>query len=299
MPEKGTAGTSKLVLGFDGGCATCGDLAAKISEGVGDKLEVRSLRHPQVEHWRDRALGKDAPWAPALFEVVSDDEVKAWMGVGLAVKLARVLGPLSTWRVMQALGETGKPGATSPGGSTRAAEIAAAGVSRGQFLKGMGGSALALGVLAGVGAPAQAAPEEEVDFDELTEAFAAIEEIPDSVIRRGDRAVRQWLRRRLGLDEPSPKGFWGCVRAIGFALVSNAIPVSKILKIRAAIRAVGGVGNFVRILRLAYATGRKKGYSRWGAIRYAAKRAADASGRNIVDALIGLFALDGVRRNCF
>ncbi len=299
MPEQETTGIRRLVLGFDGGCATCGDLAAKISERVGDKLEVHSLHHPQVEHWRERSLGRDAPWAPALFEVASDDEVKVWTGAGLAVKLARSLGPLSTWRVMQALGEAGKPGAASSGGPTRTARIAAAGVSRGQFLKGMGGSALALGVLAGVGSPAQAAPAEEVDFDELTEVFAAIEGIPDSVIKRGDRAVRQWLRRRLGLDEPSPKGFWGCVRAIGFALVSNAIPVAKILKIRAAIRAVGGVGNFVRILRLAYATGRKKGYSRWGAVRYAAKRAAAASGRDIVDALLGLFALDGVRRNCF
>ena len=72
MPEKETTGTKRLVLGFDGGCATCSDLAAKISERVGDKLEVRSLHHPQVGHWRERSLGKDAPWTPTLFEVTSD-----------------------------------------------------------------------------------------------------------------------------------------------------------------------------------------------------------------------------------
>ena len=39
-------GGRKLVLGFDAGCATCSDLAKRIEEAVGDKLEIRSLRDP-------------------------------------------------------------------------------------------------------------------------------------------------------------------------------------------------------------------------------------------------------------
>lgn len=40
----------KLVLGFNAGCMTCSGLSKKIEEAVGDRLEVRSLHEPQVEH---------------------------------------------------------------------------------------------------------------------------------------------------------------------------------------------------------------------------------------------------------
>lgn len=62
-------GGRRLVLGFDAGCTTCSDLAKKIEERVGDKLEVRSLYDPQVEHWRRQVLGEDVPWTPTLIEV--------------------------------------------------------------------------------------------------------------------------------------------------------------------------------------------------------------------------------------
>jgi len=39
---------------------TCSGLARSIEEAVGAKLELRSLTDPQVEHWREQALGKDA-----------------------------------------------------------------------------------------------------------------------------------------------------------------------------------------------------------------------------------------------
>ncbi|CAA9405816.1 MAG: hypothetical protein AVDCRST_MAG22-1553 [uncultured Rubrobacteraceae bacterium] len=51
----------RLVLGFDAGCMTCSGLARRIEATVGDRLEVRSLTDPQVEHWREQALGEDAP----------------------------------------------------------------------------------------------------------------------------------------------------------------------------------------------------------------------------------------------
>jgi predicted DCC family thiol-disulfide oxidoreductase YuxK len=139
--DRRPSGSSRLVLGFDAGCATCSDLARRIEERVGDKLEVRSLRHPQVEHWREKVLGKDAPWAPTLFEVGGAREVRAWTGPRIAVRLARALGPVATWRVMQALGEVGTPKAATL--RPPVANTGAAGMSRGQFLKGMGGAVLA------------------------------------------------------------------------------------------------------------------------------------------------------------
>lgn len=140
----------RLVLGFDGGCMVCSGLAERIKEQVGDKLELLSLHDPQVEQWRKNALGSEAPWAPTLIEV-KGLKVNAWTGWKLGAKLSGFLGPLATWRIMQALGEmSAAPSIENsaivnklPG---KAAE-AVVGMSRGQFLKGVGGAAVAMSVL--------------------------------------------------------------------------------------------------------------------------------------------------------
>jgi len=36
----------RLVLGVDAGCLTCSQLARRIGEQVGDRLEIRGLRDP-------------------------------------------------------------------------------------------------------------------------------------------------------------------------------------------------------------------------------------------------------------
>lgn len=145
MEEKNDQlGGRRLVLGFDAGCMTCSELAKRIEEVVGDKLELRSLNDPHVEHWRERALSKDAPWAPTLIEV-RGAKVRAWTGVRMGVALGRRLGPRNTWRVMQALGQAD----TAPGNEVSSAPGTFAGLTRGQFLKSVGGSAVAFAALTG------------------------------------------------------------------------------------------------------------------------------------------------------
>ena len=139
-------GGRRLVLGFDAGCMTCSGLAKRIEEAVGDRLEIRGLNDPQVEHWREQALGKDAPWAPTLVEV-NGAKVRAWTGVWMGVALGRRLGPRNTWRVMQALGQTD----AVPRNEASSAPKAFAGLTRGQFLKSVGGSAVAFAALTGSG----------------------------------------------------------------------------------------------------------------------------------------------------
>jgi len=65
MPEITSKQTSgkRLVLGFDGGCSACGELARRIEERLSGRLEVLSLHDPRVEEWRKRALGEGAPWS--------------------------------------------------------------------------------------------------------------------------------------------------------------------------------------------------------------------------------------------
>jgi hypothetical protein len=138
----GSSNRRRLVLGFDAGCMACGDLARRIEERVGDKIEVRSLRDPLVEHWRKQVLGEDAPWVPILIEV-EGGKVRAWTGLQMGVALSRKLGLLETWQVMQVLGEYN---AAHRVAESRTAQ-AAAGMSRRQFLKGLAGGLVAISIL--------------------------------------------------------------------------------------------------------------------------------------------------------
>ena len=140
-------GGRRLVLGFDAGCMTCSELAKRIEEAVGDKLQVRNLHDPYMEHWREQALGDDAPWTPTLVEVGSDT-VRAWTGRRMGLVLASKLGLLATWHIMQVLGETRlRPTGTESTGTAN-------GLSRGQFLKGISGTVLTFGLFSGSALPA-------------------------------------------------------------------------------------------------------------------------------------------------
>jgi hypothetical protein len=47
----------RLILGFDAGCMACSELAERVEEYAGDKLEVMSLHAPRMQRWRKDALG--------------------------------------------------------------------------------------------------------------------------------------------------------------------------------------------------------------------------------------------------
>ncbi|MFD5080000.1 bacteriocin fulvocin C-related protein [Streptomyces sp. NPDC058371] len=49
-----------------------------------------------------RALGEGAEWAPTLL-AVNGDQVRAWTGTALSLRLARLLGPADSLRVVRAL----------------------------------------------------------------------------------------------------------------------------------------------------------------------------------------------------
>ncbi len=142
----------RLVLGFDAGCTTCSGLAKGIEDAVGDSLEIRNLNDPMMVHWRGQALGGDAPWAPTLVEI-SGGVIRAWTGVRMGAHLARRLGPAATWRVAKILGEAKGDGA--------AEHSPYPGLSRTQFLKGLGGAIVGVSMLSGTRSLAAPAAAEE------------------------------------------------------------------------------------------------------------------------------------------
>lgn len=161
--RNGSTSGGRLVLGYDAGCSACTDLADRVARRVGDKLDVRNLRDPELQGWREQALGEDAKWAPTLFRV-DEGSVEAWTGWRMGWALSRAIGPAATWQVMQALGEVGAAPKIEESKvidklPEKAAE-AVVGMSRGRFLKGVGGAALAASMLTGAGplvSPAAAA----------------------------------------------------------------------------------------------------------------------------------------------
>lgn len=148
-------GGRRLVLGFDAGCMTCRGLARSIEEAVGDRLEVRSLSEPPMEHWRREVFGENAPWAPTLVEV-NGSNVQAWTGWRMAAHMARILGTTMTWRVMQVLGELDAVPVPETGITAKLAGR----LSRAGFLKGVGGVLIAASILNGTEALAKGTPLE-------------------------------------------------------------------------------------------------------------------------------------------
>lgn len=150
--REGKGRDGMLVLGFDAGCGTCSEMARRVEERVGDGLSVRNLNDPELVAWREETLGKDAKWAPTLFEV-EGEKVRAWDGWKMGFVLSRRIGLSATWQVMQALGEIGAAPNIEESPVVeklpkKAAE-AVVGMSRGQFLKGVAGATLAMSVLSG------------------------------------------------------------------------------------------------------------------------------------------------------
>ncbi|MEV6510098.1 bacteriocin fulvocin C-related protein [Streptomyces sp. NPDC051642] len=69
---------------------------------VDGTLTTAGLTEPRIRDLRVRALGEGAEWAPTLL-AVDGDRVRAWTGTALSLRLARLLGPSDSLRVVRAL----------------------------------------------------------------------------------------------------------------------------------------------------------------------------------------------------
>ncbi|QOK25941.1 hypothetical protein IIE26_20020 [Cytobacillus oceanisediminis] len=166
--------------------------------------------------------------------------------------------------------------------------------------------------------------EEEVAIDnemfEQTELIlGAIEKIPNGIVKQGPQKTAQWLENKTGLyvtvdseenlffSETAPPeegtiqalSVSGCVAAVGIALVSNGLPFSKILKVKDAIKALGGVTKAVSKIKSYYDKYRYNGFSRSDSIRKALNSASDGLAASTKSALLDFFNLTNVVANCF
>lgn len=107
---------------------------------------------------------------------------------------------------------------------------------------------------------------DDADLGDLVKVFGIITDMPDSVIDKGDAAIKKWVQSQTNIAarsndisardaEADPEaaleprqGFLQvalCAAAILRAVAENAVPVAKV---RALIRAIGGVRKLARAL---------------------------------------------------
>lgn len=91
--------SSRWVLAFNRDCWKCARLAARVEQLADRRLQCEPLDAPEIVAARRQAFGDDPPWTPTLLSL-HHREVRAWTGLGLALRLMRLLGPLRAWRVL-------------------------------------------------------------------------------------------------------------------------------------------------------------------------------------------------------
>lgn len=103
-------------------------------------------------------------------------------------------------------------------------------------------------------APMTAAEElATADGQRMIAVFAVLDAMPESVVEQGDAAVQAYLAEHLPNTggKVVPFGWWQtakCVGAITAAVAGGAVPVAKLLKLRAFIKKVGSVKEAAYLL---------------------------------------------------
>ena len=139
---------------------------------------------------------------------------------------------------------------------------------------------------------------EHVDEQELTQFLTTVENIPDSVLAKGDKATNEYIQKENTNLTTSDRGAVGCASAIGLAIAGNAFSASKITKVKEVLKAAGGAKTFAKKLVPAYKKARKS-MSRKNAAISAVKQAGSAASPQALSAAIGFFSVGEVYSQCF
>ncbi|MEH6890918.1 hypothetical protein V7024_14555 [Bacillus sp. JJ864] len=155
-------------------------------------------------------------------------------------------------------------------------------------------------------------------FNQSETILKAIENIPNSVVEQGPQKTAKWLQDKTGyyvsvddkenlvFTEVSPTkstnkysfNTSACIGAVGIALVSNGIPFTKILKVKSALKALGGTANAVSKVKKAYDSYRYNGFSRNDSLKKALNSVSGGLASDVKGALLDFFNLTNVVANC-
>ncbi|MGA5420700.1 hypothetical protein [Streptomyces lavendulocolor] len=102
-------------------------------------------------------------------------------------------------------------------------------------------------------AAAASAAVDAAEAQKLAETLKVLDAMPDSVLAQGDAAAQAYLAERLPQDDRRAVAFgWTqklkCGAAITAAIAGGAVPVAKLLKLKAFIKKVGSVKEAASLL---------------------------------------------------
>ncbi|AVD55708.1 MAG: hypothetical protein LKH78_10660 [Weizmannia coagulans] len=99
-------------------------------------------------------------------------------------------------------------------------------------------------------------PMSRATADELLPVLDAIEHIPDELLEQGNQdEIQKYFKDTL--PKIQTKSVWSCSLAIGELLVTNAIPIAKLTKIKKYVKALGGAWETAKLLVGATTAGEK------------------------------------------
>ncbi|WP_125728252.1 bacteriocin fulvocin C-related protein [Kibdelosporangium aridum] len=93
---------TQWILAFDADCHFCRDVIDRIQASANGALTIAGLKERHIQELRERVLGQEPVWAPTLL-AVDGENVRAWTGAALSVRMARLLGVRGSLRVASAL----------------------------------------------------------------------------------------------------------------------------------------------------------------------------------------------------
>ncbi|MCU5747009.1 hypothetical protein N9R04_10020 [Staphylococcus sp. SQ8-PEA] len=143
--------------------------------------------------------------------------------------------------------------------------------------------------------------------------------MPESVANQGIDSGVDWLNKNKTEDYEGYKfiakngniqlvqdkngistyGAGACVAAVGAAIAQNAIPWAKILKVKKAAKAAGGIQKLAGKISTAYKYQRILGKSKSAALGSGAKVAMKAFPETTRKAVVEFFSLGAVGSACF
>ncbi|WP_051577857.1 hypothetical protein [Sporolactobacillus terrae] len=158
----------------------------------------------------------------------------------------------------------------------------------------------------------QTISEELPNLSSSEEALKAIENIPKSVVNQGHEAILEWFKSNIkdpatlavinsNLESSGKyqvKSVLGCVSAVGAALVGLAWAPAKLLKIKKALKALGGVTTFVKKSIQYYNVYKKRYRSKTTAWKKATAKAAKKASPQLRDALLSFFGITAIIDSC-
>lgn len=90
-----------------------------------------------------------------------------------------------------------------------------------------------------------------------------------------------------------------CGVAITTAVVSNVFVASKVLKIKAAVKAAGGAKKFADLVITGFKPAKAEGKSSSAALEFAAQVAAEVGDKDALGASLDVLSVAGVATECF